>query len=239
MNQDSPLIEKLKPPPMFENADFLNSAPIRLRPSDLAQLLGVSRARISQLTKTGRIKPFPDGTFCPSAVARELIRTENSKAARSKILVTIREEIDDARRRADEAITARDQVARHNAELLLVLREVGERWLRADLWLNQFFLLLEESSAAGPVGGDELERAWDAAAAQALAADVAQLADKQDPADLVGVIGVDPHGPIAQAAIERHVEETPVRELGRGLLDIDLGDLGDIDLGVLDFEIDP
>ena len=210
MSQDAPLQQKLKPPPLFENPDFLNSAPIRLRPVDLAQLLGVSRARISQLTKAGRIKPFSDGSFCPSAVARELIRTESPKAARSKFIVAIREELQDARTRTKEALAARDQVARQYAELLEAFRDLADRWLRAEIWLEKFNAELESSCVHGTVDTARLESAWDIAAAAALTQDLPTLIKSQDPEGLELIAAFDPSGPLGQAILRRHDPPPPL-----------------------------
>jgi len=208
MSKDTSLAEKLSAPPLFSGQDFISTAPIRLRPVDLAKLLGVSRARISQLTTAGRIKPFPDGSFDPSAVARELIRTENPRVARSKILFQLREEIHDARRLATEAQQARDAALRLHAGLLEAFRELVEQWLRCELWLNDFFMRLEASCADGPIDADGLERAWDSAAAAAFAADSATLVQGPDPSDLWSVLQFDPESPYASALAAHQASAT-------------------------------
>lgn len=199
--QTDKLSAKLSAPALFSDPDFLSAAPIRLRPVDLATLLGISRARVSQLVKAGRLKPFPDGTLCPSAVARALIRTEHPKAARSKILVTIREEVNDARNCAAQATAARDRLAAHHAALLEAFRTITTRWLVSERWLDGFYDGLENAGVDDVL----LAETFAAACNSADAADWAELTRRTDPEVLQLIADVDPANPVAAVLKDRQI----------------------------------
>lgn len=210
----SKLGDKLSPPALpFSEGDV---SAFRLRPADVARLLGVTRARVSQLTRSGRISVFPDGSIDPNRCAAELIRAD-PVGARSKILVGIREAELDAQSRMFDALVQRDAMAserdrlaaeRDNiaaalADVREVLRAVVHAWLSAEGWLNLFDTLASDRAATGALSASELSRAFDEAGDIALATSLSALAAQADPDLLASIVVADPDGPVARAWVPR------------------------------------
>jgi hypothetical protein len=196
----SKLGAKLSPPPLpFGEGEV---SVVRLRPADVARLLGCSRARVSQLVKQGKISAFADGSIDPSRCASELIRSD-PKGARSKILTSIRSELDEAQGQAVEALMLRDAMARERdrlaaelADVREVLRSIAHAWLTAEYWLNTLDATTRAQAATAAQTATDLEAAFDQAGAAALAAALPELlAGGPDPDLIASLAAVDPAGP--------------------------------------------
>lgn len=198
------IAEKLSPPSL--PFDLLHVAPVRLRPADLARLMGVSRARVSQLVAQGRITAFPDGSIDPNTAAAELI-AHDPKGARSKILTTIRSELDDATRQAAAAIAERNKFATHAATVTadsarlaaLVnslrdeLRKVARLWLEGEAWLSDFERRIDAAAGRGELlTPDMVEAAFNEAGKAAMGASLDSLSRNADPEALESIIQIDP-----------------------------------------------
>lgn len=221
----SKLGDKLSPPALpFSEGDV---SAFRLRPADVARLLGVTRARVSQLTRSGRITRFPDGSIDPNRAAAELIRCD-PVGARSKILVGIREAELDAQARMFDALVQRDAMAserdrlaaeRDNlaaelADVREVLRAVARAWLSSEYWLNALDTITRARAASAPQTAEDLDAAFDQAGDAALGASLAELSARADPDLIASIAYVDPDGPIARAWIppEPYAEPPPAAD---------------------------
>ena len=150
----------------------IDQAEIALRQADVARLFGITRQRVSQLVSRGQLTTRPDGKINPSTAAAELLKSD-APQARSKILVAIRRQIDEATARADQAqATARDAnacLAVQRERITALVREVLEANHRLDV-------MVEELEAALGESADELiYDAMDAAFRRARAASDAEL----------------------------------------------------------------
>ena len=74
-------------------------AGIRVRPSDLARLIGVSKQAVSSWVKDGRVILGADGRVDPRVAINRLLATGDPSRLRAKFLAPLIGELDEARRR--------------------------------------------------------------------------------------------------------------------------------------------
>lgn len=146
---------------------------LRVKQSEFARLVGVSRQTVSQWVKKGVIVPYPDGRFCPKEAARRVIGYTDPSRLRAKILrplsddvATLRKEALDANRRADLEAKRADAAERELRHADAAVDRLGELVIqnRAEIaqlepgseiadeyWMDLHYRALEETaSAAGP-----------------------------------------------------------------------------------------
>jgi DNA-binding transcriptional MerR regulator len=104
---------------------------IRVRPADLARMLGVSRQSVSRWQKRGLISVGPDGRLDPQEATRQLLRQVDPTKLRARLLRPLAEELEGVRRelelvrgerdaavaRARRLAIERDRLAAANAAL--------------------------------------------------------------------------------------------------------------------------
>lgn len=81
-----------------ESISYLGTG-LRLRPSELARLLGVSKQAVSAWIKEGKVLPGVDGRIEPRQAIRRLLVGSNPAQLRAAVLRPIAQEIDAARQR--------------------------------------------------------------------------------------------------------------------------------------------
>lgn len=105
---------------------------VRIRPSDLARLLGVSRQTVSQWIAKGIVTQFPDGRLDPVRATREVIERGNPGTIRVRVL---REAMAEARREFDKALAAKDAELAKVRTALAAAEGNAEEWFeRIDLF---------------------------------------------------------------------------------------------------------
>lgn len=215
----SKLTEKLSAPGLPFDGDEMSV--VRLRPADMAKLLGYSRARVSQLVKAGTISTFANGSLDPSKCVAELIRADPT-GTRFRVLSGIRAQLDQAEGQAvtalllrDEMAAERDRIAAELDDVRDVLREVAQVWLTEARWLAALDSLTCNIAAG----------AFDQAAEIALGATLGELLTTADPELIAAIASVDPDGPIATT------EPAPAADPGQ---DSDIGILTPEDMDAID-----
>jgi hypothetical protein len=83
----------------FESTDAAMMAGIRVRPADLARLLGVSKQAVSKWVSDGRIVLGLDGRVDPRLAINRLLSTGDPSRLRSKFLAPIIAEVTASRKR--------------------------------------------------------------------------------------------------------------------------------------------
>ena len=197
MLQDAEFINKVmktdifpeKKPTMLNNALNLDTDPaaVHLNQSDIAKLFGITRQRVCQLVSRGLISTQANGKINPSQAAKELLKLDPT-AARAKVLVNIRRQIEAAESRASEAETARDE-----AESMAKAQDRATGALIRQALEYQFALerahenILDLAESFGTMPVDEIDAVFDLAMTAAMTASLGELSEKGDP-DLVALL---------------------------------------------------
>lgn len=119
------------PPEPALSLSWQDMALVRIRPADLARLLGVSRQTVSQWIAKGIVTLLPDGRLDPVRATREVIERGNPGTIRVRVL---REAMAEARREFDKALAK--QAAEFAAELAEARRD-------ADAWFDHVELFTD------------------------------------------------------------------------------------------------
>jgi predicted transcriptional regulator len=99
----------------FESTDAAMLAGIRVRPADLARLLGVTKQAVSKWVADGRVVLGVDGRVDPRAAINRLLTTGDPSRLRAKFLAPVIAEVTAARQRIAE-LERRLAVEAENAE---------------------------------------------------------------------------------------------------------------------------
>jgi TolA-binding protein len=132
---------------------------LRVSQADLARLLGISSARVSQLVKTGKITVYSDGKIDPDRASREILKNCNPAKLRIKPFRSLRTELDELR---DTAKQLRSQVRDHKQQISDLERQLQLQAQQHDQQLQEQLRQLQEQRqqlvhAAGLFG---LTAAW-------------------------------------------------------------------------------
>jgi transcriptional regulator with XRE-family HTH domain len=95
---------------------------VRVRPAELARIVGVSRQAVSRWIKRGWVTTFPDGTVNPREAVASVIRHSHGRI-RAKLLRPLTDDVDSLRRQLREQTERAEAAERQAHELEADLAE--------------------------------------------------------------------------------------------------------------------
>lgn len=90
---------------------------IRVRPAELARMLGVSRQAVSEWVRLGKVKIGSDGRMDPREAVRDVLRHSDPGRLRARLLRSLTDDADDLRQQLQEVRHERDALRSHLQEL--------------------------------------------------------------------------------------------------------------------------